>query len=428
MIAQSIVLAVAILAVSTASIFVRYAQAEAPSLVIASYRLIIASLVIAPVAWRNNRQELRALKRKEWLLALASGVFLAIHFATWITSLEYTTVASSVVLVSTSPLWVALASWLLFRERLTRPLIVGLALAVLGGAIVNFSETQQLADASPYLGNALALSGGLAVAGYFMIGRRLRAKLSLVPYVTVVYGMAAVTLLLVTLTLRQPFVGYSPRIYIWFILLGLVPQLIGHSSLNWTLAQLPATFVALATLGEPIGSTILAYLFLGEAPTPLKIFGAALILSGILFTLRSQTQQSKPGGECMIKFSKAEKEFLEKNEIGRLATIGTDGMPHIVPVSYVYQSGVFWVAVDYGTKKYSNLKANRKVALVVDALGPNKGLLVQGLAEIIERGTEFQAAYNMFYRKLSWVRAEPWKEGEAPFIKITPSKKSRWGV
>ncbi len=294
MIPQSIVLAIAILAVSTASIFVRYAQAEAPSLVIASYRLIIASLVIAPVAWWNNRKELRALKRKEWLLALASGVFLAVHFATWITSLEYTTVASSVVLVSTSPLWVALASWLLFRERLTPPLIIGLALALFGGAIVNFSETQRLAGSgSPYLGNALALSGGLAVAGYFVIGKRLRAKLSLMPYITAVYGAAAVTLLLVTLALRQPFVGYSPRVYIWFILLGLVPQLIGHSSLNWTLARLPATFVALATLGEPIGSTILAYLFLGEAPTQLKIFGAALILSGILFALRTQTQRSK---------------------------------------------------------------------------------------------------------------------------------------
>ncbi len=130
----------------------------------------------------------------------------------------------------------------------------------------------------------------------------------------------------------------------------------------------------------------------------------------------------------MIKFSKAEEHFLERNEIARLATIGTDGMPHVVPVSYVYRSGVFWVAIDYETQKYSNLKANKKVALEVDVLSPNKGLLVQGLAEIIERGPEFRAAYDVFHKKLNWVRADPWKEGEAPFIKITPSKKASWGV
>ncbi len=129
-----------------------------------------------------------------------------------------------------------------------------------------------------------------------------------------------------------------------------------------------------------------------------------------------------------MKFSKAEERFLAKNEFGRLATISPDGMPHVVPVSYVYQDGGFWVAVDYETKKYRNLQSNRRVALVIDVVKPNRGILVQGEAEIFERGPEFKQAYEIFYKKLSWVRASPWKEGEAPFIRIIPKKKVGWGI
>lgn len=287
-IASGVVLAVGIIAVSTASIFIRYAQVEAPSLVIATYRLAVASLVLVPIASRRRQGELRNLRAADWWLAIASGVFLALHFATWITSLEYTTVASSVVLVSTSPLWVAVAARLLLHERLTRNAILGLIMAVAGGIVIGFSDVAQMAGSAPLLGNALALAGAVAVTGYWLIGRRLRARLSLTPYVTMVYSAATAVLLAMTIAAREPLTGYQPVIYLWFLLLGLVPQLIGHSSFNWALARLPATFVAVATLGEPMGSTMLAYLFLEETPSLLKILGAALILTGIVFTLRSQ--------------------------------------------------------------------------------------------------------------------------------------------
>jgi drug/metabolite transporter (DMT)-like permease len=285
--APSLALGVAILAVSTASVFIRYAQAQAPSLVIAAYRLTLAALILAPIAGLNNRAELRRLERADWRWAMGAGTFLALHFATWITSLEYTSIASSVVIVTTSPLWVALAGWLLLREKLTRPVIAGLVIAIAGGVIVSLSDTQQDTGKAPLVGNALALAGAWMVAGYWLIGRRLRTKLALIPYVAVVYGTAAIVLAAMALAAGQALTGYSPETYLWFLLLALVPQLIGHSAFNWALAHLPAVFIAVATLGEPIGSVALAYVLLGEMPAPFKLLGAALILSGIGLTLKA---------------------------------------------------------------------------------------------------------------------------------------------
>ncbi len=289
-IAPALVLVIGISAVSTASIFIRYAQVEAPSLVIAAGRLTLASLILAPLAWYRYRSELRHLEPVEWGWAAVSGTFLALHFATWISSLEYSSVASSVVLVSTSPLWVALTAWLLLHERLTPPVLTGLVIALAGVVIIGLSDTRASDGSAPLLGNGLALAGALMAGGYLLIGRRLRGKLSLVPYIAVVYGTAALVLSLMVAIARQPIVGYRPAVYVWVLLLALVPQLIGHSSFNWALGYLPATFVAIATLGEPIGSTLLAYMLLGEAPTPAKVFGAGLILAGIVLTLRSREQ------------------------------------------------------------------------------------------------------------------------------------------
>jgi drug/metabolite transporter (DMT)-like permease len=288
----------AILAVSTASIFIRLAQREAPSLVIAAFRLTFASLILAPVALTRHKTELRSLTRRELYLGLLSGVFLALHFATWITSLEYTTVASSVVLVSTSPLWVALLAPLVLRERLTRPVLTGMLLALSGGVVIALSDscTWQNGLACPslaefvkggaFFGNFLALAGAWMVAGYLMIGRRLRAKMSLVPYIFVVYSMSAVVLVVILFAAGETPLGYPPMTYVWMLLLALVPQLIGHSTYNWALRYMPAALVAVTTLGEPIGSTILAYFLLREAPTWIKLGGAAMILTGIYIASR----------------------------------------------------------------------------------------------------------------------------------------------
>jgi len=272
---------IGIAAVSSASIFIRFAQREAPSLVIAAARLTLSALILAPLALTRYRHEYRRLTRRDAWLAVLSGIFLALHFATWISSLEYTTVASSTVLVSTSPLFVAIASWLFLREKIGPAVIIGLGVALAGSAVIGLSDRSGTLR-NALLGDVLAFAGAITVAGYLLIGRRLRAQLSLIPYIAVVYGTAAAVMLAMVLVTRERVVGYSPDTYVWFLLLALVPQLLGHSSFNWALAHLPATFVAVATLGEPIGSTILAYIILGESPTSIKIVGAALILVGIV--------------------------------------------------------------------------------------------------------------------------------------------------
>jgi drug/metabolite transporter (DMT)-like permease len=296
-----LVIGVGILAVSTGSLFVRYAQSTTPSIVVAAYRLGLATLFLAPLALSRHRSGLRQISGDERRLIAASGVFLALHFATWITSLEYTSVASSVVLVSTAPLWVALLSPLVLKEPLTRAILVGMGLALFGGVVVGISDTcmftggrlvcppiAEFIQGEAFLGDLLALAGAWMAAGYLLIGRKLRVGMSLIPYIFLVYGMAALTLLLIVLIAGQSLSGYPPQSYLWLVLLALVPQLVGHSSFNWALRYLSAAFVAITLLGEPIGSTILAYFLLQETPTPLKIFGAILILAGIIIASRTE--------------------------------------------------------------------------------------------------------------------------------------------
>ncbi|HUI89899.1 MAG TPA: DMT family transporter [Anaerolineales bacterium] len=296
---------IAILAVSTASIFIRFAQTDAPSLVIAALRLTFASLALAPLALTQHSSELQSLTPRELLLGLLSGLLLAVHFATWISSLEYTTIASSVVLVSTGPLWVALLSPVFLREPITRPVLTGMSLALLGGIIIGLADAcswihglvcpslSQILHGRMLFGNFLALVGAWMVAGYLMIGRKLRRKMSLVPYVFLVYGMASVCLLTAVLAAHESVFGYHWLTYVWILLLALVPQLIGHSTYNWALAYLSAAFVAVMTLGEPIGSSILAYFILQEAPTVTVIAGGVLILIGIYLSTRTTKIESE---------------------------------------------------------------------------------------------------------------------------------------
>jgi drug/metabolite transporter (DMT)-like permease len=290
----------AILAVSTSSVFVRFAQANAPSLVIAALRLTSATLLLAPVALTRYREELGSLTRKELTLAAVSGIFLAIHFATWISSLELTSIASSVVFVSTGPLWVALLSPILLNERVSRAAILGLLIAVLGGSIIGLSdacawegglvcpELSQIMQGRVLRGNFLALAGAWTVSGYLIIGRKLRAGMSLIPYIFLVYGLCAVALVVAMLAAGNSPFGYPAETYGWIFLLAVFPQLIGHSTYNWVLRFIPATLVAIVTLIEPIASAVLAYFVLRETPRDGVLFGGMLILAGIFLASRAR--------------------------------------------------------------------------------------------------------------------------------------------
>ena len=280
-----LVLAVGVLAVSFSAIFIRLAQTEeaVPSLAIAAWRTTIATMVLLPIALLRRRQELRGMKMADWLLAALAGLMLGIHFGTWITSLAYTSIASSAVLVSTSPLWVGLAAPFVLHEPLTRWLKIGLWLALAGSVVIALGDGLQLADGSRAMtGNGLALLGAAAMAVYYLIGRRLRQGLSLLSYTTVVYGIAALTLVGYSLMSQVPLMGYSPTAYGLFVLMAVFPQLIGHSSFNWALAYLPATFVAVTIISEPVGATLLGLLILGEVPAGVTIVGSLVVLLGIM--------------------------------------------------------------------------------------------------------------------------------------------------
>ncbi len=279
-----VVLATGVVAISFAAIFIRLA--DAPSLVVATYRLTLAALIVAPLAVWRCRGELRNLRRDDVLWALLSGVFLTLHFVFWIASLDHTTVASSVVFVATHPLFAGVAAHLLGQDRLSPLMFAGIILAVLGGMVIAWDD---MALGGPALwGDLLSLIGAAMGAGYFMAGRKLRPKLSLLAYVGIVYSIGALGALLVSAVTRQSLVGYPPQTYLMFVLLAVGPQIIGHSSLNWALRHLSASAVGVTALGEPVGSTILAYFVLQEVPTLVKIGGAALILAGIYQSLREQ--------------------------------------------------------------------------------------------------------------------------------------------
>ena len=279
---QHVILALGVVSVSFAAILIRLA--DAPPLVIAAYRLTLASLVIAPIAWTRGKQELRGLSRKEVFLAALSGAFLALHFGLWIASLSYTSVASSVVLVTANPIFVAIASYLLFRERVGRQAILGIVVCLVGAVLIGYGNWRL--GPQPLLGGVLALLGALAVAGYLLIGRRLRQNIGILSYTALTYSSAAVLLLVAALAFGHPLFGYSSTTYLMLVLLAVVPQLIGHTSLNWSLRFVSATLVTIAVLGEPVLATVLAFAILDEVPTLTEIIGGTLILSGIFVAFR----------------------------------------------------------------------------------------------------------------------------------------------
>ena len=279
-----ITLFVGVLSVSFAAIFIRLA--DAPPLVIATYRLAIASAILIPIASIKSRQSLSKLSRHDILLILLSSVFVALHFGLWITSLSYTSIASSVVLVTAHPAFVAVISYFLWNERLDKITTGGIAVAFIGIIFINYGGFTF--GPQVILGNLLALIAGFAMGAYLIIGRQLRTRIDILTYLTILYTCSAVMLLLATVASGYSFFGYSTTTYVMLVLLALVPQLIGHSSLNLAVRLMPVIFVSVAILGEPVGATILGYFILDETPTANEIIGGLLILSGIFLVMRQK--------------------------------------------------------------------------------------------------------------------------------------------
>ncbi|MFC7324696.1 DMT family transporter [Halorubrum rutilum] len=277
-------LALAVVAVSAGAILVRLS--EAPSSVAAFYRVLFTTLPLLPVALWRYRAEFARVRHRDLAFAALSGVALALHFAAWFESLEWTSVAASVTLVQAQPVFVALGAWLLLRERVTRRMAVGIAVAVAGMVGMSLGDFLGgvLVGPRPLYGNGLALVGAVTAAGYVLAGRSLRQRVSLVPYVVVVYGVCTVSLLAVVLLQGHPLAGYPSREWALFAGLALGPGLLGHTVLNWTLAHVESSVASVSLLGEPVGATLLAFVFLAEVPTPVTLVGGGVVLAGIALT------------------------------------------------------------------------------------------------------------------------------------------------
>ncbi len=274
------VLIAGVFAMASSSIFIRYAQAEGvSSIVIGGARLVIASLLLTPFVLRRYWHHVTALSRTDLLWGVASGFCLAVHFAAWITSLEYTSVLVSTVIVTASPIWVALLEFVFLRTRPNRLIIVGLIVAIVSGIIIalasNSPSSTSTDNNGQLIGIVLAVIGSVAVASYFVLGRKLRAQLPVIPYIWLVYACGGIFMTAVILVSGLQVVGFSSNAYLWLICCAIFPQLIGHSSLNYAVGYLPATFVSMITQLEPIGSAILAFIIFAELPAPLQIIGSA---------------------------------------------------------------------------------------------------------------------------------------------------------
>ena len=270
-----VLLSIGVAAISTAAPLIKLIP-EVPSVLVAASRLGFASLILLPLGWRHRH----AVGRHQPILVLAAGLCLALHFVSWIASLRYTSVASSVILVTLTPLLLVPAGYLMWGERLTRRLGLGIGLAIGGSVCIAWNDFQ-LSPPQALYGDLLALGGAVMMAAYLVCGRLVRPSVPLPLYAGLVYASAALFLWAVCLLSPVSILGYAGSAYLILLLLGLGPQLIGHTVVNWALAYLSPTIVAVVLLAEPVGASLLAWLWLGESVSWLQGGGGVLILSGI---------------------------------------------------------------------------------------------------------------------------------------------------
>lgn len=285
-------LGLGVVSVAFSSILIR--AAEAPAMSVAFFRNAIAAAILLPIALVRHRDELRSLGPREWGTALLSGSLLSLHFATWIPSLSYTTVAASTVLVTTTPVWVALIGRAM-GETVNRRTAVGVGLTLAGAVLISGGDYGVSARAA--LGDLLALAGAVAAAGYLLAGRSLRQKISLTTYTGIAYTTTAAILAVVVSASEARFTGFEPPVWLLFLAMALVPQIGGHTVFNYLLGHVEAGTVAIAVTGEPVVASVLALVFFGEVPGWSAVAGGAVLLGGIWVVISAQARaRSGPVG------------------------------------------------------------------------------------------------------------------------------------
>lgn len=293
----AVILSFGVLAVSTAAILVRLALDAAGvrgvgfSLVLAASRLSLAALMLIPT-W--GKIQPKQLQRGALGYAVAAGIFLAAHFGTWITSLSYTSIAASTTIVTTNPIWISLFCWLGFREKPSRKTVLGIAIALVGGLMVGLANlTPGAIGSNPLLGNLLALMGSWAYSLYLLLGREAQRRgMGIGSYGAIAYGCSALVLLPLPLLFSASYLGYPSTVYLYILLMALLPQLVGHTSFNWAVRWISPTVVTLAILFEPVCASIMGYWAFGEIPALSVLVGAVVLLTGVAIAAIGSRQNS----------------------------------------------------------------------------------------------------------------------------------------
>jgi drug/metabolite transporter (DMT)-like permease len=278
--ASPLLLVVAVLSVGPAAVLIRLANA--PPISVAFYRLLTAAVVIGLIVILRGRRDLAGLDSRTFLRCVASGVFLAFHFGSWISSLDHTSVANSVLIVSTSPVFAALFGIWYLRERLRPAVFAAIGSALAGAAIISGGNPQ----VGGWYGDFLALIGSITASAYLVIGREVRRTVSTFGYVLVTYATAAVVLGMWAVAVQSPLGGFPAISWLWIVLAGLGPSVIGHTLYNRALRFYSAHTVATTILGEPLVASALAALVLSEFPSPWAYLGAIPIILGVLWAIR----------------------------------------------------------------------------------------------------------------------------------------------
>lgn len=282
-------LGVAVFAVSTSAILIR--AGDAPKPVMAFYRVLFTTVLLFPFL-RGNTGAIRRIGRHDLVSALIAGVALAAHFATWFESVDRTSIAASVTLVQTAPIFVAIGATVLLDEPPSTRTIVGIAIAAVGSVVMSAGGLLAPPDVpAPLLGNTLAIIGAIMAAAYVLAGRTIRQRVSLIPYVLVVYTVCTTVLFGYVLTVGAPLTGYPAHEWGLFLAMAVGPGIFGHTVINWSLKYIESSVVSVTLVGEPVVATVLAFLIFTELPGIGTIIGGAIVLGGIVLTARGRHTQ-----------------------------------------------------------------------------------------------------------------------------------------
>lgn len=285
-----IAVVIGVISISTSAVLVKLAD-QAPASIIANYRLLFAVILMTPIILLKYRHEFRVINSKDWILALFSGLFLAAHFILWFESLNYTSVASSVVLVTLQPIFAFIGTYLFFNERFSSGAIISMLITLFGSFIISWGDFQLSGMA--LFGDILALLGAVTITVYFLFGQKVRKRLSLMTYTFIVYGIGAITLTLYNIVTQHSFIGYPADHWWIFIVLAIFPTFLGHSLLNWALRWLSTATISMGIVFEPIGATALAYFILGEKVTATQWLGGTIVIFGLVLFILSTSRKRK---------------------------------------------------------------------------------------------------------------------------------------